>query len=40
MNDRVCIRETSNFFASTAWFYLNEFYKKAPFDLERLREIL
>lgn len=40
MNGRVCIRETSNFFASTAWFYLNEFYKKAPFDIERLQEIL
>lgn len=37
---QACIRETSNLFAATSWFYLNEFYKEPPFELERLREIM
>lgn len=35
-----CIRMSSNWLASTAWYYLNEFFDEKPFDIDRLSEII
>lgn len=34
-----CIRLSSNWLATTAWYYLNKFYNEVPFDISELERI-
>jgi len=35
-----CIRMGSNWLATTAWYYLHEYFGETPFDINQLREII